>query len=226
MLAPGAALAGSAGTSTDCIAKCELVASSLTYTAGAGEKNDVLLTRSAPQGGDVTYAIRDSAGVTAAAGCIQQDARTALCAISNESGEPTIALGDRNDRLSVAGADAVTDVAGGPGDDELSGGSGGDVLHGDAGDDLLRGADGDDSLLGGRRDDSLIGAAGDDHLSDGNGRDRFSGGAGDDRVVARDRSRRDRRLADIVSCGRGSDVAVVDASDRVAPDCERVRRRR
>ena len=54
---------------------------------------------------------------------------------------------------------------------------------------------------------------------------RSSAGPGNDLVDARDTSRAGRRIADRVSCGSGRyDVALVDAADRVASDCERVRR--
>jgi len=63
-------------------------------------------------------------------------------------------------------------------------------------------------------------------LTDADGRDRFSGGRGNDTINARDRSSSARRAADIISCGAGRhDRAVVDRRDRVARDCEAIRRR-
>ena len=46
----------------------------------------------------------------------------------------------------------------------------------------------------------------------------MSGGAGNDTIVSKDRFR------DTVSCGPGTDPVVADHRDRVARDCERVRR--
>ncbi len=85
-----------------------------------------------------------------------------------------------------------------------------DVLYGTAGDDVIHGRGGDDVIRGLRGDDVLIG---------GRGRDRILAGPGDDRIRARDGAR------DVVRCGPGRDVALVDAVDRVT-GCERVVRGR
>ncbi|MDX6683491.1 MAG: virginiamycin lyase [Solirubrobacteraceae bacterium] len=137
-----------------------------------------------------------------------------------------------NDVLrGMAGADCVFGesgadrIFGGAGADTLLGGDGADVLQGDAGDDAIDGDAGNDQLTGGKNDDSLFGGAGDDRITDGAGIDELQGGAGNDRINARDASAAGRRTADSVSCGAGRDVAVVDRSDRVARDCERVLRR-
>jgi hypothetical protein len=138
-----------------------------------------------------------------------------------------------NDLLrGAAGRDCIT---GQSGNDRLFGGSGGDYLFGGSGDDRIAGQSGDDAVYGeagndrvtgGTGNDTVDGGAGRDHLSDSSGRDTFAGGPGNDLVDARDTSRAGRRIADRVSCGSGRyDVAVVDAADRVASDCERVRRR-
>jgi DNA-binding beta-propeller fold protein YncE len=144
----------------------------------------------------------------------------------------------RSDVLfGLAGADLLRGGAGrdclygGEGDDRLFGGSGADRLFGGAGDDRLDGEDGRDNLRGagsGRLTggDRLSGGAGDDGLTDRRGSATLSGGAGNDRVDARDASGMDRRRADTVRCGRGRDVALVDAADHVARDCEHVVRRR
>jgi Tol biopolymer transport system component len=149
--------------------------------------------------------------------------------------------GTGNDRLSggagndllfgEAGADRLLGEAGndrlsgGAGNDRLSGGAGNDRLSGEAGNDRLSGEAGDDRLSGGAGNDVLSGGAGADRLTDSAGRDTFAGGAGADRIDARDRKPADRRRRDVVRCGRGRDVALVDRADRVARDCERVRRR-
>jgi hypothetical protein len=74
-----------------------------------------------------------------------------------------------------------------------------DVLGGLGGNDVLRGLAGNDLLYGGAGSDTVEGGAGNDLLAGGPGRDTIRCGAGKDRVTA------DRR-------------------DRVAKDCERVRR--
>ena len=138
-----------------------------------------------------------------------------------------------NDLLrGIAGADCLVGEAGndrlfgGTGGDSLLGGTGADVLGGGTGHDRLYGDSARDRLAGGAGADVLDGGGGDDRLSDTAGRDRFSGGAGNDTIVARDASLAGRRIADTVRCGAGSrDLALVDRRDRVARDCERVRRR-
>lgn len=132
----------------------------------------------------------------------------------------------------LAGADCI---AGESGNDRLFGGSGGDFLFGGSGDDRVAGGSGNDAVYGnagndrvtgGDGNDTVDGGDGSDQLSDSSGRDTFAGGAGNDVIDARDATRAGRRVADRVSCGSGHyDVAVVDAVDRVARDCERVRRR-
>jgi hypothetical protein len=102
---------------------------------------------------------------------------------------------------------------------ERNGGPGAETLRGTAGPDRLNGGGGDDKLLGLGGADVLRGGVGEDRLKGHGGRDRLLGGPGDDLILARDGQR------DIVSCGPGDeDVAVVDATDRVRADCERVLR--
>jgi hypothetical protein len=69
-----------------------------------------------------------------------------------------------------------------------------------------------------------VGGDGPDWLVDGplrdTSEDTLSGGDGDDALIANNRPAR----RDIVSCGSGFDRVVADTKDRVASDCERVRR--
>jgi Ca2+-binding RTX toxin-like protein len=125
----------------------------------------------------------------------------------------------------LAGQSGNDRLFGGNGNDDLSGGGGSDRLAGEVGDDELDGNDGNDRLTGGSGRDVLDGGAGNDVLTDAAGRDTFSGGPGNDRIDARDRSSAGRVIPDGVKCGPGRDVAIVDRHDRVAHDCERVRRR-
>jgi len=95
----------------------------------------------------------------------------------------------------------------------------GDSLRGTKYADLLRGLGGPDKLYGLGGADRLVGGAGADLLVGGAGRDLLEGGGGNDRILARDGAR------DVVRCGLGRDVVEVDRLDRIARDCEVVRRR-
>ena len=92
------------------------------------------------------------------------------------------------------------------------------VLSGTPHADRLRGTQGVDKLYGRGGNDALSGLAGNDLLDGGSGRDVLDAGAGNDTLRARDGQR------DIVRCGSGRDLAVVDRRDIVARDCETVRR--
>jgi hypothetical protein len=84
-----------------------------------------------------------------------------------------------------------------------------DVLLGTQGPDVLRG-------LGGA--DLLYGLAGNDILFGGSGRDRLLAGSGSDVVHAKDDAR------DTIACGAGRDLVYADRADKIARDCELVRR--
>ena len=75
-----------------------------------------------------------------------------------------------------------------------------------------------DEIRGTPLRDLIDGRGGADTIVGGGGDDRMSGGAGNDTIVSKDRYR------DTVSCGPGTDSVVADHRDRVARDCERVRR--
>ncbi len=94
-----------------------------------------------------------------------------------------------------------------------------DVLRGGAGVDLLLGLGGNDTLHGGAGDDHLLGGDGADSITGGPGQDTIEGGRGADLIQAADRQR------DVVRCGPGRDRVIADKIDRVARDCEVVRRR-
>jgi uncharacterized repeat protein (TIGR01451 family) len=98
------------------------------------------------------------------------------------------------------------------------GSAGPDVLRGGAGNDTLRGLGGNDRLFGGSGNDRLFGNAGKDRLEGGKGRDILDAGPGNDTVVARDKT------VDTIRCGAGRDVVTADRTDKVAKDCETVRR--
>jgi Tol biopolymer transport system component len=74
-------------------------------------------------------------------------------------------------------------------------------------------------LVGTDFDDRVCGRKGDDRIVAGGGRDAIVAGAGADVIDARDSQ------IDAVRCGAGRDTVLADRSDRVAADCEHVRRR-
>jgi Ca2+-binding RTX toxin-like protein len=114
-----------------------------------------------------------------------------------------------------AGADCVS---GGAGADRVAGQGGRDRVTGGGGQDRLSGGDGRDRLTGNAANDRLVGGDGNDRLTGGGGRNRYIAGGGNDQISARNRK------ADRIGCGRGRDRVRADRTDRVASDCERVRR--
>lgn len=93
-----------------------------------------------------------------------------------------------------------------------------ETVRGTAGPDTLRGLGGNDRLYGGLGNDRLFGGPGNDRLEGHRGRDVLDGGPGRDTIVARDKA------VDTIRCGPGRDIVVADRNDRVARDCETVRR--
>ena len=150
---------------------------------------------------------------------------------------------------ALAGGLGDDTLLGGPGDDTLQGGLGADRLaggegaadvadyrdarspvavtfdgiaddgrageHDDAGADVegFRGGGADDTVRSGAL---LTGGDGEDYLDGTAGPDRLSGGAGGDTLRSRGGG------SDRVACGRGLDLAVGDAADRIGSDCELV----
>lgn len=92
--------------------------------------------------------------------------------------------------------------------DRLVGSVKSDRLNGRSGDDELNGRKGGDILRAGPDDDLLIG---------GKGFDDLRAATGDDVIRARDGE------PDIIDCGVGFDVAVVDGVEDGVFDCEEVR---
>lgn len=133
--------------------------------------------------------------------------------------------GDENDNSlvglggddSLVGRDGEDFLDAGEGDDSLLAGDHDDQVYARAGTDQAFGGGGDDTLLTGEGDDRSRGGTGDDRLFDNQGRDQLRGGPGNDRFSAHDGDR------DVIRCGAGTDVAVIDRVDR-AIGCERVYR--
>ena len=118
--------------------------------------------------------------------------------------------------LAVAGFAAAVSERGGPGADTLQGTGGPDTLKGLRGADRLIGGPGKDVLVGGKGPDRLRGGAGFDFFNmRRNGQELPAGGK--DRIDARDRN------PDAINCGKGIDIAVVDAVEDGVYDCEKVK---
>ena len=105
------------------------------------------------------------------------------------------------------------------GNDRIFAMGGNDIVYAGRGNDIAYGHTGDDALYGDPGNDRLYGGAGNDRLYGGTGRDRLVGAAGADVVSARGGGR------DRVDCGPGRDLVRADRLDRVAKNCELVRRR-
>jgi hypothetical protein len=104
------------------------------------------------------------------------------------------------------------------------GGRGADTLHGSGGNDTLKGKRGADRLIGGPGDDVLIGGKGRDRLDGGSGRDSFNMRRGTElRAGGRDVIDARDGMRDEVNCGKGNDVAIVDAVEDGVYDCEKVK---
>ena len=135
-------------------------------------------------------------------------------------GDDSLAGNDNDNALiGFAGDDRLR---GRHGEDHLHGGAGNDALIGGAHDDLIHGrraadtavgGNGDDDILPGKGSDIARGGKHDDQLFDDEGRDELRGGAGNDRFSTRDGDR------DVIRCGRGDDIAIIDGVD-VASGCE------
>ena len=129
--------------------------------------------------------------------------------------------GNDNALIGLGGDDRLF---GHGGDDHLHGGVGQDALYGGVHDDLIHGrrhadtavgGNGSDDILPGKGGDVARGGSDDDQLFDDEGRDTLHGGCGNDRFSARDGDR------DVIDCGPGDDIAIIDRAD-VARRCEYV----
>ena len=122
--------------------------------------------------------------------------------------------GTANDGAKSEGDNVATDV------ENITGGDAVDTLIGNGLDNQLTGGPGGDNLRGGDGSDALIGGGGGDLLNGGLGVDTALGGAGNDLISTADRQ------ADEVQCGAGRDQVTFDRTrDRVAADCEALRRK-
>jgi Ca2+-binding RTX toxin-like protein len=170
-LAPAPALAASGGKAT-------MIGDMVDFTAGAGDRNDIVFTRSGR-----TIVVDDRVAIRAGTGCaaVRGDRTKVRCATSSAPQWITADLGDKNDRM-VSKVGITVDVRGQAGNDTLVGGAGADSLWGDGGTDVVSGGAGRDVLAGGAGNDALRGGTGDDILNSDAGADTMLGGAGFDTV--------------------------------------------
>jgi hypothetical protein len=125
-----------------------------------------------------------------------------------------VASDGRGAGKTLIGGPAHDVIAGGVGNDLLRGRGGNDRVTGLGGQDCLRGGSGNDRVDGGPGRDRVRGGLGNDIVVGGAGQDLIKAGSGDDKLMALDGER------DWVRCGRGNDLARVDAKDEVW-GCER-----
>jgi PA domain-containing protein/hemolysin type calcium-binding protein/LVIVD repeat-containing protein len=164
-----------------------------------------------PQPGACRNAVAGTASVDRLSGSAFGDS------IRAGAGNDLVDGGDGDDCLFGEGG--RDELSGDRGNDRVDGGADRDTLLGAMGNDVVRGGGGNDELDGGGGRDRLDGGAGADTLDAGNGRrNTLIGGAGNDELLAINGRR------DTIRCGRGRDTVRADARDRVARDCERVRR--
>ncbi len=127
---------------------------------------------------------------------------------------------DTGERGGRVGGPCANRVRGTEKNDRLKGTKGSDRIRGGKGNDRIKAGNGNDCIGGEQGNDRIQAGRGNDKVKGGPGKDRISGGPGNDRIVVRTGGR------DRVSCGGGKDVVVADRRrDRVARNCERVRKR-
>ena len=156
--------------------------------------------------------------------------------VKGTDGDDTLTGTDRHDVISAyAGNDTIHGMGGfdvirsGPGNDNADGGDGHDFMRGGKGDDTQYGGPKGDIIFAERGVDVTYGGDGSDDLwamahkdverKAGEPADTLHGENGNDRFHVRDGE------ADTVNCGAGFDVVFADRKDKVATDCEQVRRK-
>ena len=173
-----------------------------------------------PSGGPCSKRIAGTDGVDRLVGSIASErivGRGGKDRIRAGAGDDCVTGGGGKDRIN--GEDGDDKLTGQKGNDRVSGGNGDDRVRGGDGNDRLKGGNGDDRIQGKGGRDKISGGGGDDVLRAGQRPDRVSGGAGNDSIETVGGG------ADIVHCGSGKDSVRAGRSDRVAKNCEKVRRR-
>nr|GID81171.1 hypothetical protein Ade03nite_00950 [Actinoplanes derwentensis] len=182
-------------------AKAEVLGTNKTivqFTAAAGQVNSLVITVSGR-----TFTLDDKVAIKAGKGCkpVAGDKTKVKCTTARKATEISVALGDKNDKLTdktgvylVASGGAGNDVLrggsgtdrmfGGTGNDDLYGGAGADTLDGEAGADFVNGEAGNDWLQGDIGDDTVFGGSGNDRIYGHDGIDNLQGGSGNDTIRA------------------------------------------
>ncbi|MER7700010.1 calcium-binding protein [Streptomyces sp. NPDC096095] len=175
---------------------------SITFTAAAGQANDLHVVPMDRGDGARRIGFRDAVPLEPGDHCAYLEPgydTYVVCELPTDRARPDridVFLGDRDDRIATSDP-GVSTVRGGPGDDELHAHSA-HTVRGDAGDDMvmgrvvldggdgmdhLMGDDGDQRLWGGRGDDMIDAYEGADVVYAGRGNDHVMGGDGDDVVL-------------------------------------------
>ncbi len=153
-------------------------------------------------------------------------------------GDDNVEGGAGNDFIEEIGEEEDADIPFGSssakvgGNDTLDGGEGDDMILAGPGEDAVEGGPGNDRIYGEAGNDRLEGGAGDDKVAGDQGDDRISGGEGDDRLFAGRAEEFSSHFAgiavdtgvDSLFCGPGQDIAQANTWDRVASDCETIKR--
>ncbi|GLY31402.1 calcium-binding protein [Kineosporia sp. NBRC 101731] len=205
----------------------------LTYTASAGQINDVLVTKTSDTDtGEAIFRIDDVVPISAGEGCVYPDSGDRTVVVCRQPYldrqdpffDSNFWLGDRNDRFrwrNLTG-DVYWDsrVYLGPGDDTYSskyidgngvyGGIGEDTIsvkHQDGDIGFTDGGNGDDTIFseGSYGFATTLGGPGDDSLTGGSGEQRFDGGEGDDLIHG-------GNGVDMIWGGQGNDRLYGDAA--------------
>ncbi|MEA2480903.1 MAG: hypothetical protein QOJ07_2825, partial [Thermoleophilaceae bacterium] len=211
--------------------KAEVARTEIHITAASGEANDSGVTLT--DAGDLEF-FDNRVKATAGAGCsvVGGDAVCPLTGIT----QIVVALGDKNDSLSIEATLPPLSFSGGTGTDEVI--YAGDVkggatvtLDGVANDgrgvaldniaadvEVVDGTFESDTLIAGATGVLLNGSDGDDTLTGGAGNDNIKAAYVEDTGL--DLGAFSTQGKDTISCGGGNDQVFADAKDKIASDCE------
>ncbi|GAA2681409.1 calcium-binding protein [Actinoplanes palleronii] len=158
-----------------------------------------------------TVTLDDKVALKPGKGCKRVDSTKVKCTTSKKPTKISVALGDKNDR--VTNKTSIYMLAdGGAGNDTLIGGNGPDQLQGYTGIDKLYGGNGNDKLFGESGNDILNAGAGNDQVWGGTGNDKIAGYAGRDQIAGDAGN-------DVISGGVGNDLIYGYAgNDRINGD--------
>ena len=173
LAAAAALLPASAGAAT--IQRSGAVVS---YTAGQGERNDVVVGRDVLLGQQVLTFTDNDANPIGTGGNLCEMVNSVATCVANGVFQIVVNVRDKDDTVTIATASPVgpvlqaTTLIGGRGVDVLLGGLGDDKLKGNNGRDSLRGRQGADFYKGGRGSDTLqtLDGISDAFISCGDGR--------------------------------------------------------